>query len=109
VPATPTPTPTSTPDPTVEPTPEGTPALPATPVSTPDEAEPSESGQEPGTGTESVLRSRPADDLDDDGLSTADEVAIHGTNLTVADSDGDGVGDGDEVAAGSDPLDASDD
>jgi hypothetical protein len=56
-----------------------------------------------------VLRSRPADDLDDDGLSTADEVAIHGTNLTVADSDGDGVGDGDEVAAGSDPLDASDD
>ena len=109
VPATPTPTPTSTPESTVEPTPEGTPALSATPVSTPDEAEPSESGQEPGTGTESVPRSRPADDLDDDGLSTADEVAIHGTNLTVADSDGDGVGDGDEVAAGSDPLDASDD
>jgi hypothetical protein len=109
VPAIPTPTPTSTPEPTVEPTPDGTPALSATPVSTPDEAEPSESGQEPGTGTESAVRSLSTDDLDDDGLSTADEVAIHGTNLTVADSDGDGVGDGDEVAAGSDPLDASDD
>src|SRR5215207_3370239 len=67
VPATPTPTPTSTPEPTVEPTPEGTLALPATPVSTPDEAEPSESGQEPGTGTESAVRSLPTDDLDDDG------------------------------------------
>ena len=55
------------------------------------------------------MRSLPPDDLDDDGLSTADEVAIYGTNLTVADSDGDGVSDGDEVAAGTDPLDPVDD
>jgi hypothetical protein len=106
VPATPTPLPTSTPEPTLEPTseptPEATPALLATPLSTPDEAEESEPGQEP------ELRSLPPDDLDDDGLPTADEVSIYGTNVTVADSDGDGVRDGDEVAAGTDPLDQAD-
>lgn len=101
LPATPTPIPTSTPEPTLEPTPDAalkaTPALPATPLPTPDEAE--EAEQEPDTG------SLPGDDLDDDGLSTADEVGIYGTNVTVADSDGDGARDGDEVAAGTDPLD----
>ena len=55
------------------------------------------------------MRSLPTDDLDDDGISTADEVVIHGTDVTVADSDGDGVSDGDEVTAGSNFLDASDD
>jgi hypothetical protein len=98
VPATPTPIPTSTPepplDPTSEPTLVATPELPATPLATPDEAEESEA----------ELRS-PPDDLDGDGLSTADEVGIHGTNVTVADSDGDGISDGEEVAAGTDPLD----
>lgn len=44
------------------------------------------------------------DDLDGDGLSTADEVGIHGTNPTVSDSDGDGISDGEEVAGGTDPL-----
>ena len=106
LPATPTPLPTSTPEPTLEltsePTPEAAPALLATPSPTPDETEDSEPGKE------SELRSLPPDDLDDDGLSTADEVSIHRTNVTVADSDRDGVRDGDEVAAGTDPLDPAD-
>ena len=55
------------------------------------------------------MQSLPSGDLDGDGLSTADEVSIHGTNITVADSDGDGVSDGDEVAAGTDPLDPTND
>jgi len=107
VPATPTPIPTPTPEPTLEPTPEqtpvATPVLSATPLPAPDELEPLEPGQESGT------RSLPPADLDNDGLTTADEVSIHGTNITVADSDGDGINDGDEVAAGTDPLDPSDD
>jgi hypothetical protein len=107
VPATPTPLPTSTPEPALEPQSEptiaATPALSATPLATPDEAEESEPGQEP------ELPSLPLDDLDEDGLSTADEVNIHGTNVTVADSDGDGASDGDEVAAATDPLDPADD
>jgi hypothetical protein len=104
LPATPTPLPTSTPEPTlgpttepIEPILEATPALPATPLAA--------SADESGAGQEPKSSSLPPDDLDDDGLSTADEVGIYGTNVTVADSDGDGVGDGDEVAAGSDPLD----
>jgi hypothetical protein len=103
VPATPTPSPTSTPEPALEPAPEPTleasPTLPATPLPTLDEAEKLEPG----------MKSLPSGDLDGDGLSTADEVSIHGTNVTVADSDGGGVSDGDEVAAGTDPLDPSDD
>jgi hypothetical protein len=46
----------------------------------------------------------PDGDLDGDGLSTAAEVGVYGTNPTVADSDGDGIDDGEEVAAGTDPL-----
>jgi len=103
VPATPTPILTSTPEPTLEPTLEpileATPTLPATPSPALEEAEEVEPG----------MKSLPSGDLDDDGLSTADEVAIHGTNIAVADSDGDGISDGDEVAAGSDPLDPTHD
>jgi hypothetical protein len=54
------------------------------------------------------MESLASDDLDGDGLATADEIGIHGTNIAVADSDGDGASDGDEVAAGTDPLDPSD-
>ena len=45
------------------------------------------------------------DDHDDDGLSTYDEVMLHGTDPRLADSDGDGLSDADEVAGGSAPLD----
>jgi hypothetical protein len=44
-------------------------------------------------------------DLDGDGLSTADEVNVYGTNPAVVDTDGDGRSDGGEVAGGGDPLD----
>jgi hypothetical protein len=102
LPPTPTPIPTPTPEPTSEPTAEltleATPALPATPLPIPDEAE----ELEPESPT------LPPADLDGDGLATADEVGIHGTNIAVADSDGDGVEDGDELAAGTDPLDPAD-
>jgi hypothetical protein len=43
-------------------------------------------------------------DLDGDGLSDAQEIAI-GTDACTADTDGDGFTDGVEVATGSDPLD----
>jgi outer membrane protein OmpA-like peptidoglycan-associated protein len=47
-------------------------------------------------------------DLDDDGLSDAQERA-RGTDPRKADSDGDGVPDGREVELGSDPLDTDSD
>lgn len=47
----------------------------------------------------------PEDALDGDGLSALDEIAIHGTSPTRADTDGDAINDGDEVAAGRDPRD----
>ena len=112
MPATPTPIPTLTPiptatlEPTEEPTPE--PALDATAAlvatATPSADVELERESEP----ESEARPTSQDDLDGDGLATADEISIHSTNVTVADSDGDGVSDGDEVAAGTDPLDPSD-
>lgn len=45
------------------------------------------------------------DDPDGDGLSTADEVFLHGTDPYCADTDGDGLSDGEEVRLGTDPLD----
>ncbi len=43
-------------------------------------------------------------DHDGDGLSTYDEVMLHGTNPSLKDSDGDGLDDADELAAGTAPL-----
>ncbi len=48
-------------------------------------------------------------DLDGDGLTAYEEVAIYGTLPQGGDTDGGGVDDGTEVAAGLDPLDPSDD
>lgn len=93
LPATPTPIPSPTAVPTPLPTAEASPLPSATvelqPASTPSEA----------------TSATPQADLDEDGLPTADEVSLYGTNPTVVDSDGDGVGDGDEVSAGTNPLD----
>jgi hypothetical protein len=47
-------------------------------------------------------------DSDGDGLSDRDEHATYMTSPTSADSDGDGVGDLVEVAAGTDPISATD-
>jgi hypothetical protein len=43
-------------------------------------------------------------DIDGDGLTDADEVNIHGTNMNSPDSDQDGASDGAEVVAGTNPL-----
>ena len=45
------------------------------------------------------------DDHDGDGLSTHDELFIHGTDPRRADTDLDGVDDGAEMTLGTDPLD----
>ena len=47
-------------------------------------------------------------DTDGDGLSDGSELLVHHTLCTVADSDGDHMWDGWEIAAGLDPLSASD-
>ena len=63
---------------------------------------------EPTTNLTSVLFSRvvPEDfgDRDGDGISSADEIFIHGTDPGLPDTDGDGVPDGAETASGTDPL-----
>ncbi|NNC88731.1 MAG: hypothetical protein HKN82_09775, partial [Akkermansiaceae bacterium] len=47
-------------------------------------------------------------DSDGDGLLDGEEVNVTGTDPLNPDSDGDGCDDGSEVAAGTDPLDATD-
>jgi hypothetical protein len=94
LPATPTPVPTSIPV-----------SSPATPRSA---APATEATPEPAIAASPPPSPAFTDDLDGDGLTTADEVAVHGTNATVTDSDGDGIGDGEEIAAGTDPLDPED-
>ncbi len=48
-------------------------------------------------------------DTDGDGLGDGDEVLLYGTEPTDPDTDGGSVLDGAEIAAGTDPLDPSDD
>lgn len=43
-------------------------------------------------------------DMDDDGLSDGDELRIFGTDIRVADTDGDGFDDAAELAGGFEPL-----
>ncbi|MHA1427912.1 MAG: SBBP repeat-containing protein [Candidatus Helarchaeota archaeon] len=47
-------------------------------------------------------------DYDNDGLTNADEINRYYTNPLDADTDDDGFTDGEEIAAGTDPLNASD-
>jgi hypothetical protein len=96
VPATPTPEPSPAPAPTQVATP-----LPTATATPEPESSPTRDTATPLPDASPA----PHDDLDGDGLATADEVAVHGTNPTVTDSDGDGIDDGDEIAAGTDPLD----
>jgi hypothetical protein len=96
VPATPTPEPSPTPTPTQVATP-----LP-TATTTP---EPESASTRHAATPLPDASPAPGNDLDGDGLATADEVNVFGTNPTVTDSDGDGPDDGDEIAAGTDPLD----
>ncbi|MHA2368069.1 MAG: DOMON domain-containing protein [Candidatus Hodarchaeales archaeon] len=58
--------------------------------------------QEVGTSTHPLLT-----DTDGDKLSDGDEVTTHGTDPLLADSDGDILTDGEEVAQDRDPLHAS--
>ena len=48
-------------------------------------------------------------DPDGDGLSTRDELRVHGTDPRQADTDGDGLSDAAEILLGSNPLDADED
>ena len=50
-----------------------------------------------------------AGDDDDDGLTSADEYYLHGTDPLVADTDGDGLNDGGEIAAGTSAFNADTD
>ena len=65
---------------------------------------------EPSTNLTSLLYRRvvPEDlldgDRDGDGLTTAEEIFVYGTDPGLPDTDGDSVPDGAEVAAGTDPL-----
>ena len=65
---------------------------------------------EPSTNLTSLLyrRVEPADlldgDRDGDGLSSAEEIFVYGTDPGLPDTDGDGVLDGAEIATGTNPL-----
>ena len=52
----------------------------------------------------STLNFTPGVDSDGDGLDNVSEVNTHGTDPTIADTDGDGRSDGVEVATGTNPL-----
>lgn len=124
LPPTATPEPTATPSPTPlpTPTPQSSPAAPAATPLGPGEATPVDAAtrvpaalptlspeaspiSHKATPVSSPDAATAASALDNDGLATLDEIAIHGTDPVVADTDGDGMNDGDEVASGRDPLD----
>lgn len=124
LPPTATPEPTATPSPTPlpTPTPQSSPAAPAATPLGPGQATPADAAtrvpaalptlspeaspiSHKATPVSSPDAAAAASALDNDGLATLDEIAIHGTDPVVADTDGDGMNDGDEVASGRDPLD----
>jgi hypothetical protein len=62
--------------------------------------------QEIGMGTDPRDPASPGagNDIDGDGLTDADEVNIHGTDMNSPDTDQDGASDGFEITAGTNPL-----
>ena len=99
LPPTPTPLPTATPEPVATPT--DTARTDASPVPSP-EADGEALPSIPGTPARSSA------DLDGDGLPTADEIGLYGTDPAKVDSDSDGFSDGGEIAKGTNPLDPAD-
>jgi hypothetical protein len=87
---------------------EPTPTPETTPEIDEDTASPPALGTEPAATPSGSTYLDPEGDIDGDGLSSADEADLYGTDPTQADTDGDLFSDGGEVVSGRNPLDPSD-